>query len=604
MNNVKEQALQYLAKGFSIIPVGANKKPLLNSWKEFQERRATAEEIDAWFSNNPDANVGIVTGKLSGVCVVDFDKPEAFDNAKDKIPPGTPLVQTGRGFHAYFKYQDGVRNFQKRADLPDVDLRAEGGYVIAPPSVHENGHVYKWLNGPSIDEVELPQLPDWVLAKDESEKTPINELEKGVSKGERNNALARLTGHWLGQGLSLEQCIEKALAWNQKNNPPMPETEVRNCTQSIFDKHQRENGTAKFDSNANSLSIAIEKKYITIDQIKNTKSPNVDWIWTGYLAKGHITLLSGLPKAGKTTLLFQLIRSIEGNQAFLELATKLEGKILIVSEENSQHYKVRVEKYQLIGKDVFILPAYEMDCSSKDKVLEQIRYAIDKDDVSLVVLDTLGEFWGVSDENNASAVQEALKPFRTIAHKNHVSVLLIHHLRKSEGDNGTAHRGSGALLAGIDIGLELKYSSDHVRNRRTLTSKSRFIETPDELMIEWDGCKYKSLGDPMQLTKDEVKKRFLEALSDNTYEELEEIGKKLNPPSSDTQLREVAKELRENGAVDFEGKGVKGSPYKYKRLPSPMIHSFLSLITCIRAGNEYKHRSDSNVIDVKAMTQY
>ncbi len=221
----------------------------------------------------------------------------------------------------------------------------------------------------------------------------------------------------------------------------------------------------------------------------------------------------------------------------------------------------------------------------KDKVLEQIEHSIDKDGVSLVVLDTLGEFWGVSDENSAPAVQEALKRFRTIAQKNHVSVLLIHHLRKSDGENGTAHRGSGALLGAVDIGLELKYSSDKVRNRRTITSKSRFSQTPDELMIEWDGSTYKSLGDPIQLSKAEVKKRFLETLSQDTHEELDEISKRMVPKPSDTTLREIASEYRENKLVDVIGKGVKGDPYKFKRLVNNRVYSFLSLIACNSVRN-------------------
>jgi len=575
-------ALKYLELGLSVIPVDKDKKPLLQ-WKEFQERKATPEEVDAWFNIHPDANIAIVTGKISDICVVDFDTEDAYEKAKAKGLPKTVLVKTGRGCHAYFKYKDGVRNFQKRADMPGVDFRGDGGYVIAPPSVHENGHVYTLCDDASLDTQEMAQLPDWVLAKDESEKVPLKEIYQGVGKGERNMSLARLVGSWAHNGLTLDECLVNALLVNQKFDPPLSEQEVRECVRSIFNKHQRESG--KFDSNANSNSIAIEKKYLTIDQLKSAKALDVSWIWMGYLAKGHITLLSGLPKAGKTTLLFQLIRSIEGNQAFLELATKLDGKILIVTEEYSQHYKVRVEKYQLVGKDVLVLPAFEMDCDSRDKVLEQIRHAIDTEDISLVVLDTLGAFWGVADENSASAVQEALKPFRTIAQKHHVSVLLIHHLRKSDGDHGTAHRGSGALLGAVDIGLELKYSSDKVRTRRTITSKSRFIETPDELMIEWDGNKYKSLGDPIQLTKEEVKKRFLEALSENTHEELDEISKRMMPKPSDTTLREIAIEYRENKLVDFIGKGVKGDPYKFKRLVSTRVYSFLSRLTCLSDRN-------------------
>ncbi len=84
-------------------------------------------------------------------------------------------------------------------------------------------------------------------------------------------------------------------------------------------------------------------------------------------------------------------------------------------------------------------------------------------------------------------------------------------------------------------------------------------------MIEFNDGDYKSLGNPTAFSTEEVKKRFINALPNDTTEDLEAIKKKMNPLPSDSQLREVAKECRENGSVDFIGKGVKGDPYKYKK---------------------------------------
>lgn len=243
MNNtimtIVDTAKKYIERGLSVIPISKDKTPLI-PWKQYQERRATAEEVNAWFSAYPDANIAIVTGQISGLAVIDFDTLEAFDNARSKGLPSTPLVQTARGIHAYFQCQDGMRNFQKRADLVGVDFRGEGGYVVAPPSVHQNGHAYKWLNSCSLEDLPLAELPDWVLAKDESEKTPLKDIYQGVDKGQRNMSLARIVGSLANDGLTFEECLATALTVNQKFNPPMSEVEVRSCTRSIIDKHQRE----------------------------------------------------------------------------------------------------------------------------------------------------------------------------------------------------------------------------------------------------------------------------------------------------------------------------------------------------------------------------
>jgi hypothetical protein len=239
MDNIKKLARQYLAKRFSVIPVGKDKRPLIK-WEEFQKRRPTEQEVEQWFQQWPDANIAIIAGQISGLAVIDFDSPEALEFGKSKGLSVTPMVKTFRGFHAYFKFQEGVRNFQKRDDLPGIDLRGEGGYAVLPPSVHANGTVYTWCPGQSLDDLPLANLPEWVMVKHESEKTPLKELYKGVPDGSRNMSLARLVGSWANDGLTLDECLKMGQLWNQQNVPPDEEHKVIATVKSIYFKHQRE----------------------------------------------------------------------------------------------------------------------------------------------------------------------------------------------------------------------------------------------------------------------------------------------------------------------------------------------------------------------------
>ena len=189
-----EAARKYLSHGMSVIPVIPRGKIPAIPWKEYQQRLPTDEELVNWFGNGAKNNIGIVTGFVSGLAVVDLDSDRAVAFAKGKnLPPG-PTVKTGRGFHVYCKAKDGVRNFQQRDDFPDIDLRAEGGYVVAPPSVHESGRAYEWVEGRGLGEVEMAELPSWVLADKREEKKTVGELYQGVEKGNRNKAVARLVG--------------------------------------------------------------------------------------------------------------------------------------------------------------------------------------------------------------------------------------------------------------------------------------------------------------------------------------------------------------------------------------------------------------------------
>lgn len=240
LKTLLDYARWYVFKGIPVIPIKhKDKKPAIFSWKEFQERLPSDDELTKWFSNGSNYNIAIITGKLSGIVAVDLDSDRAVEFAKSNNFPPTPLSKTGRGYHALYKYKQGVRNFQKRDDLPDIDLRGEGGYVVVEPSIHPSGHRYKWIDGKGIDDLPFAELPDIILAKKSEDKTPLKELYNGVPEGSRNDTLAKLAGSWAHDGLSFDECVENARLWNEKNSPPMDSREIHRTVKSIFERHQK-----------------------------------------------------------------------------------------------------------------------------------------------------------------------------------------------------------------------------------------------------------------------------------------------------------------------------------------------------------------------------
>jgi len=234
IKSILHWAKEYVCKfGFSVIPVGRDKKPLID-WKEFQTRYPSPEELEKWFSDGKN-NIAIVTGPISEIAVLDIDGEEGEESIKQNklyLPPA-PCVKTGKGYHYYFKYQNGVRNFTRR--YPGIDLRGEGGYVLAPPSVHPSGAIYEWIIPLEED---LPELPDWVLNEKEKiiEREPgwVEKLLEGVEEGQRNDTLARLAGHYFGKRLGFDETKMILLDWNKRNRPPLPEEEVIRTVESIY----------------------------------------------------------------------------------------------------------------------------------------------------------------------------------------------------------------------------------------------------------------------------------------------------------------------------------------------------------------------------------
>jgi RecA-family ATPase len=179
--------------------------------------------------------------------------------------------------------------------------------------------------------------------------------------------------------------------------------------------------------------------------------------------------------------------------------------------------------------------------------------------ITLVVVDTLGVFWSVRDENDAAEVQRAIKPFLTLARESGACVLLIHHVRKSEGQNGDEIRGSGALFAAVDVALVLKRHENHTQ--RKLNAHSRYPETPTDMILDLTDAGYVLLGDPAQLNRQVKREKMKAALTEN-YEKVKELAQRAGVSLRDAQR--LLDDLAENDTeVKRKGKGRKGDSYQY-----------------------------------------
>lgn len=157
MSNLKI-ALHYRGRCLSVIPLTPRgKNPLIN-WKAYQSTLPTNDEIRAWFEATPNANVGIATGVVSGVFVLDCDSKDAVRSVEMRGYGQASIVETGNGVHFYYAMPNfAVGNRAKVA--PGMDIRGTGGYVVAPPSIHPSGRAYQWLTDVNLDR----RAPDWLL---------------------------------------------------------------------------------------------------------------------------------------------------------------------------------------------------------------------------------------------------------------------------------------------------------------------------------------------------------------------------------------------------------------------------------------------------------
>jgi len=255
-----DTARRYLARGWSLLPLRSQDKRPLVAWEPLQSSHPSAEQVADWFGRWPDANIGIVTGEISNLIVLDIDPKHGGDASLDRLErqfgqlPATIEVTTGGGgHHFYFAHPGGL--IRSRTGLAQgVDLRGDGGYIVAPPSIHPSGHPYLWAVGHSPEDVALAALPRWILLESGGirvRRTPSDWrrlAREGVPEGQRNSSIAALTGHLLRHQVDPEVVLELLLSWNRMRcRPPLQDAEVAQVVSNIVRLHFKESSSMASD---------------------------------------------------------------------------------------------------------------------------------------------------------------------------------------------------------------------------------------------------------------------------------------------------------------------------------------------------------------------
>lgn len=210
-----EMAEPYIARRWKVFPVNRDKRPMVE--KGYQSATCDPEIIASWSRRFPTANIAIATGAMSGITVLDVDGPkgeESFCALKKRVTiPDAPTVRSARGWHLYFRHAGRTPSSAGRIG-PGIDVRANGGSITAPPSVHATGHIYEWLEplGERLPSLPLALFPDLYRPQVVITRRPIDLIDlreladqvAGAPEGERNhrlNSAAFQAGLLVGEGL-------------------------------------------------------------------------------------------------------------------------------------------------------------------------------------------------------------------------------------------------------------------------------------------------------------------------------------------------------------------------------------------------------------------
>lgn len=297
---------------------------------------------------------------------------------------------------------------------------------------------------------------------------------------------------------------------------------------------------------------------VDVEELFAQTTELVPWVVKGFLAKGILTLLAGPPKVGKTTLAYELIEAVALGRLLLGQEIS-DTKVLVLGlEEHKRDIIARLRttsEEALKGRVKVVFGPLPFS----EAVHKEMAAYIDYEEIGLVVVDTIHAWWGLTDENDASEVLRKGMPLINTIRQTNAAWLGLVHTRKSGGGHGQEIRGSSALVGLVDIALSMK-RTESGGNQRLLEAVSRYVDTPDKLVIGYTEKGYRVLGTPDSVSAEAKAEKVRNALND--------VGKTMDELSNETELskQDVSRAISLLGhKVRREGDGQKGSPYRYTR---------------------------------------
>ena len=398
---VQDAAVDYRDRGWSPIPIKLRSKaPKLPKGHPFLSRPASDQEFANFDFRH---NVGIATGKVSRLIVLDDDDNGETLKKNGWHVPATPTAKTQRGYQYYLRYpQEGFPTFDVAGKL---EVRGDGSYVVAPPSTHPSGAVYEWVISP--DEADLAHPPEWLIAqaaRTGDRRKPINTgaVLDGVPEGERDKTLFRASAKLRGADVPYTFARKLIVEAAANCKPPFPEHLAIGKVDSAYDRYEP-NGSAYDprpeeapDTDGARVNCLLAGRVDLGKAISQGIDPP-DELEPDLLLDGKIHHLFGPSESGKTILaLWMIKRRVEAHQHVIMFDAENGPRT------NSERLKQMGADPDLIGKYLVYLPFPDLTLGERGR--QDFYELLDEIDPALIVFDSWASFLssaGFSENDNA-----------------------------------------------------------------------------------------------------------------------------------------------------------------------------------------------------------
>ena len=439
MTEKQEQALSFIEAGYSILPFTTDKNFKLISWKPLQTERLTKEQIQEWWTRYPNANVGIITGEISNLTVIDFDigddgklSAQQLEIMK-KLPPTLTIKTPSGGYHFYYLYNAKIKtgSFEELG----IDIRNDGGIVGGYDNYCEytkkkiGGIIKGWYkieeNKPQtaqkITIEEYNTVFNVATTKERKEYESIDWTT--LPQDHRNNYFFKFACSLFARGMKRDEVADYFRLKYEK----LP-NKVAFTLQEVLDSV---NSAAKFEkmdiaqmdmSGYSGEDELIHSREIYKEVLAQkprekilTPFPRLNLLMGGGFLPNDLIICSGATKAGKTLFLNQIVNSWD-NALFLALE---DG----VGEQIRREY----EKYGIVDEPKCItFRERPKNGFSLDWIKIKIKEGIQKFKINKVVIDNLD--W-ITDGDNYKKNKEILISLKQLCDENNIIIILVVHIK-------------------------------------------------------------------------------------------------------------------------------------------------------------------------------
>lgn len=512
--SIMDYAVEYVDSGWSVLPVKPEeKRPYMTNWLQYTHTRATKESVENWFSKLSGAGIGIVTGKVSNIVVLDVESycNIPIDELLEKYPTQMVSKTGSGGYHLFYQYPAGVSKISNRVGLFEgADLRADGGFIVLPPTRHPNGNCYEWIKR-GIPSVFPSTLLDIQAKPTTQNEGWITEALRGVSEGGRNDTCARLAGYFFKKGINYDIVEMMLMEWNERNDPPLPVKEVRSTVKSIEKSHV--GSTSQFTKLEYSDESENEEKSNSFDVLKiadyvHGYGGSVKWLVSDWLPDSSITFIISPPESYKTWLLLDLAVSVATGLPFLgSYDVNEQGATMIIQQEDS--HSGLTERIALImqqklgilpkidGKvwevpsipdiPVYVHPSRQLRFDNK-KVIEELEKQIATIRPKVILIDPLYSTTASAD-NYMADLANRMMVLKTWRDKYGCSFVIAHHSKKNLDPDSTAREdswGSQFLNAFLEAGWQIRRNPRLAQNEIVVRRHSKVMGNQSPISLTFD----------------------------------------------------------------------------------------------------------------------